>query len=134
MRRRSLLAMIWLVATACNADPSAPAPVTFTGTWILRSVNGTGLPYIVAQDGTNRIELVSNVITATATSFTEQGTYRSTVRGIVETKTESDAGSYTTNGAAVNILYNNGLSAAGTVSRVTFTVELNGFSFVFDKR
>ena len=134
MRRRSLLAMIWLVATACSAEPSAPAPVTFTGTWILRSVNGTGLPYIVAQDGTNRIELVSNVITATTNSFTEVGTYRSTVRGIVDTTTESDAGTFTVNGTTVSILYNNGLSATGTVARVTFTVELNGFAFVFDKR
>ena len=123
MRNRliaAFLALASLTATACGGDKTTgPSTPSITGTWALQSINGVGLPFVLAQTGQNKEELMSDVYVFSGTgSFTQTTTFRSTINGRVTTESEADAGTYVVNGTAVTVRYNSDNS--------TFTVALNG--------
>src|SRR6185436_17936516 len=86
MRLRIALASL-LFAIACGSDSTTgPTAVSLAGTWNLQSINGSSLPFVIAQTGANKAELVSDVVTVVSTgSFTEITTVRSTINGQVTT-------------------------------------------------
>jgi hypothetical protein len=135
MKTRRLFAIaVIAVATACGGDSTAPTVISVSGTWNLKSINGQNLPYVLAQTGQNKQELTADVISVVGSSFTQVTTVKTTVNGQVTTQTFSDAGSFTLNGTAVSFRFNSDNSTAtGTVSGNTFTVAVEGFSYVYQK-
>jgi len=134
---RRLLVLLVPFALACGGDSStAPMTVSVAGTWDLQTINGTGLPYVVAQSGSNKVELLSDVVTAVSSgSYTEIMQVRSTVNGVVSTQSQSDAGSFLLNGTAVQFQSNTSFSSnTGSISGNTFTLAENGFSYVYKRR
>jgi hypothetical protein len=136
MRSRFLILSV-VFAFACGGDGSTgPTQVSVAGTWNLQTVNGSNLPFVVAQTGTDKVELVSDVLTAVPTgSFTDITTIRNTVNGQVTTESEADAGSYTLNGTAVTFTFNSdGSTGTGSISGNTLTVSANGLAAVYKKQ
>ena len=100
MQRFLIVACLALIS-ACGGDSStAPTVANITGTWSLQTINGSSLPFVVAQTGANKVELTSDVLTIASTSFTQTTTIRSTSNGQATTQSIADAGTYTLNGSA----------------------------------
>ena len=137
MRRSAFLTAILISAAACSGDSTtAPTTVSVAGTWTLQTINGTNLPYVVAQSGSDKLEVVSDVLTAASTgSFTQTTTVRSTLSGQVSTQSIADAGSYTLNGTAVTFRFNSdGSTGTGSIAGNTLTVTEQGFAFVYRRQ
>src|SRR4051794_31957175 len=100
---RHFMIMLASIALAgCGGDATTAPTATIAGTWNLKSINGTPLPFTLAQTGTNKLELMSDVFVISGTgSFTQTTTLRSTTNGVPTTQSLADAGSYVLNGTAV---------------------------------
>ena len=134
---RFIACMLLVVAAACGGSdaPTQPTSASVAGTWKLQTVNGSALPYVAAQVGADKVELMSDVITAVASgSFTQMTQIRVTQSGQVSTQSIPDAGSYTLNGSAVTFTFNSdGSTGTGSLSGNTLTVTEDGFAFVYRK-
>ena len=134
---RLIACMLLLVGAACGGDsPTQPTSSSVAGTWSLQTINGTGLPYIVAQTGSDKVELTSDVLTVVGSgSFTQITQVRVTQNGQVSTQSIPDAGSYVLNGTAVTFTFNSdGSSGTGSLSGNTLTVAEDGFAYVYRKQ
>jgi hypothetical protein len=133
---RVIACLLLIVAAACGSDsPTQPTATSVAGTWSLQTINGTALPYVVAQTGADKVELTSDVLTVVPSgSFTEITTLRVTQNGQVSTQSVPDAGSYTLNGTAVSFTFNSdGSSGTGSISGNTLTVTSDGIALVYKK-
>jgi hypothetical protein len=134
---RLIACMLLLVGAACGGDsPTQPTSSSVAGTWSLQTINGTGLPYIVAQTGSDKVELTSDVLTVVGSgSFTQITQVRVTQNGQVSTQSIPDAGSYVLNGTAVTFTFNSdGSSGTGSLSGNTLTIAEDGFAYVYRKQ
>lgn len=130
----------WLpfVVTACGigcggGDSAGPDDLV-AGTYSLRTVNGSDLPFPIAQIGAVKVELTSDILTLTdAGTFTQITTFSSTTDWESTSRWESEAGSFTRNGSAVSFAFNSGTSRTGTISGGAITVTLSGVPFVYLK-
>jgi hypothetical protein len=104
-----------------------------SGAYSLTSINGQPLPYVLAQTGADKDELVSDVYTFSGQgSFTQATTVRQTRNGQASTSATVDAGSYVLNGTAVTVHYNSdGSSVSGVLSGRTLTLAGSGFAGVY---
>lgn len=130
-----VLVCLTLFATACGGDSTAPRTTTIAGSYVLRTVNGSPLPYLVAEIGADKLEWLNETVTLSeGGTFTQQGSFRLTQNGVVSTESHSDTGSYTRNGTAISFYFNSdGSSPTGTVSGNTITVAFSGYSLVYHK-
>ncbi len=120
--RRLLVTAVLALATvlgACGSD-SVTNPVvqsSMAGRWSLVSMNGVGLPVIIAQVGEDNFQIVSDVITADSTGkFTELTMIQSLVNGQVAMDTIPDGGTWTVSGTSVAITFNSdGSTAIGSI-------------------
>ena len=134
---RLIACMLLLVGAACGGDsPTQPTSSSVAGTWSLQTINGTGLPYIVAQTGSDKVEVTSDVLTVVGSgSFTQITQVRVTQNGQVSTQSIPDAGSYVLNGTAVTFTFNSdGSSGTGSLSGNTLTIAEDGFAYVYRKQ
>lgn len=132
--RKTFLALLALTL-ACSGDSTGPTEASVAGTWNLQSVNGTALPFVIAQTGTNKTEITADVLTVTSSgSFTEITTVRTTLNGTATTQTVPDAGSYVLNGNNVTFQFqSDGSVGSGTISGNTLTVSQAGLSLIYKK-
>ena len=132
--RRLLVLALSLVA-ACGGDSTTAPPVQeqIAGTWTLSTVNGAPLPFTIAQTGTNKIEILSDVFVVVSTgSFTQTTTVRSTINGVVSTQSVADAGTYTVNGTAITLHFNSdGSTGTASWSGNTMTTTDGGIALVY---
>lgn len=133
---RRLIPLVLAVAVACGSDsPTQPTTTSIAGTWSLTSVNAVGLPFVINQSGNDKLELVGDVVTATATgTYTETFSYRETLNGVVTTSSQPDNGTYTINGNAITLNSSTTGPITGALSGNTFTVVDQGFVFLFTKQ
>lgn len=136
MMRRLLPLVALAVAVACGSDSTTqPTVASVAGTWNLQSVNGSPLPFTLTQTGSDRLELLSGVVTANANgTYTEVAQFRTTVNGQSSTSTESDAGTFTLNGTAVSLTGTQTGNINGALSGNTLTLTEQGFAWVFVKQ
>lgn len=136
MMRRLLPLVALAVAVACGSDSTTqPTVASVAGTWNLQSVNGSPLPFTLTQTGSDRLELLSDVVTANANgTYTEVAQFRTTVNGQSSTSTESDAGTFTLNGTAVSLTGTQTGNINGALSGNTLTLTEQGFAWVFVKQ
>ena len=136
MMRRLLPLVALAVAVACGSDSTTqPTIASVAGTWNLQSVNGSPLPFTLTQTGSDRLELLSGVVTANANgTYTEVAQFRTTVNGQSSTSTESDAGTFTLNGTAVSLTGTQTGNINGALSGNTLTLTEQGFAWVFVKQ
>jgi hypothetical protein len=138
MLRRFVPLVALAVAVACGSDSNTqPTFATIAGTWNLQTVNGTPLPFTISQTANDKVEVVSDVVTATPTgTYTEVIQVRETLNGQATVTTVPDAGSYTINGSAITLSSPQSGSVTGTLSgnNDTFTAVEDGFVYVFTRQ
>lgn len=130
----SFVVLFALVLTACGDDDSTgPGSANISGTYTLRTINGSNLPFTVFQVGADKVEVLSGNVTLTnGGAYTTLSTVRTTLNGVVTTEPEADAGTYTRNGTAMTLRSNDdGTTVSGTVSNGVLTVVFEGFSAVY---
>jgi hypothetical protein len=137
MRRLfALLPMFAALVTlaACGGDDSTNLrPATVTGTYILRTVNGSPLPYTTVQLGDDKFEVMADTITLKDGGiWTGGGTIRVTQSGSVSMTTSTSTGTYSLTGTAITINDFTGASS-GTVERGTLSVTQGGLLSVYTK-
>jgi len=128
--------------TACGGDSTGPSE-TYSGTYTLRTINGTAVPYVIIQLGADKVEIASGTVTMSDNgtnggSYTYNATVRTTVNGQVSTETQSDQGNYTRTGTGWHATSTvDGTTSSGTLSGGTLTlvetIEGTVYSFVFQK-
>jgi hypothetical protein len=132
------VALLFAMSTvACSDDDSTgPDDISVEGTWTLQSVNGSNLPYVLAQAGADKVEVTADVLTVgSGGAFTELTTVRVTSGGTVTTQSLPDAGTYTVNGTAVTFVFqSDGSSGTGTLNGDRLTVATGGLSLVYEKQ
>lgn len=138
MLRRFLPLVALAVAVACGSDSTTqPTFATIAGTWSLQTINGTPLPFTVSQTANDKIEVVSDVVTATSTgTYTEVIQYRETLNGQATVTSVPDAGTFTINGSAITLSSSQSGTITGTLSNNndTFTAAESGFVYVFTRQ
>ena len=127
MRRQIavLVAGLALTSAACGGDSSGPTSIA--GTYTLRTVNNSSLPFITSQDETFKAEILSWVVTVN-----DNGTYsyvfqgRSTDNGVATVNTIVANGTYTVSGSTVELF------DPADDSTLTGTLNGNSITFVVD--
>ncbi len=121
-----------LAAAAACGDSSTGISGSVAGTYTLRSINGSGLPYTVIASGSNKIEVIDDVMTLnTNGTYSETGHTRTTTNGSSTTDTGTDTGTYTTAGTSITLRSTDGTTTVGTVNAGTLTIVDQGLSAVF---
>lgn len=132
--RRAIAAVAFLAFVACGDDSATePTNQSVAGTWTLRTVNGSNLPYTLQQFGNDRVELLNETINVAASgTFTQQGTLRFTAGGIVTTEPYTDAGTYTLNGSTATFSFNSdGSTGVAAIGDDVLSVAYSGQTFVY---
>jgi hypothetical protein len=140
--RRHLLAALAIVLVACGGDNvSGPAPIT--GTYTLRTVNGTTLPATFYQDEIERDDFFDgNVALASDNSWTGSFSIRAFAvpgGGLLGSGAVPVSGTYSLNNGSITLSdAAHGLVMTGTVSggSLTVTADLGAVeltSFVFTR-
>ena len=132
---RVLACFTLFVAASCGGDSTAPGTGSIAGSYALQTVNGAALPFVVLQIGSDKIEVLSETVTlAEGDTFTQQGSLRLTQNGVMSIDGYAEAGVYTRNGTALNLVFtSDGTTATGTISGNTITVGISGLSLVYRK-
>jgi hypothetical protein len=131
---RRLVALLALAtAVACGGDSTSPS-ATVTGSYSLRTVNGSPVPYTVIQIGADKYEIVSDVVTINeGGTWSETGTDRTTQNGQVTNGTITDGGTYTLNGTAITFVSTESGTVNGSVGGGTLTITAEGLALVYQK-
>ena len=130
--RRILMTLVLAAAAACG-DNSTGLGASVEGTYTLRTINGTALPYTV-QSGTTTVRVIDDVITLNLNgTYSEIGHTQTTFNGVTTTDTGTDTGTYTTAGTAITLRSNDGTSISGTVNGGTLTIVDQGLAAVFTR-
>lgn len=110
------------LATACANDMTSPG-VTVAGTWNLRTLNGSSLPYAVGS-GTS--------IMSSQLMLNSDGTYTDVAR-YADGNTFTESGYYTVNNSAITFNdQTDQLSYGGSISGSVLT-EIGQFTAVYQK-
>ena len=133
VRRIHVLAIaLAFVTTGCSKKDSPTSPATIAGTYTLRTINGSPLPYTLVLAGMDKVELLDDAITLTdAGTFTRLGHFRTTFSGVVTTTPITDAGSYVRTGTAITFTSPQNGSVSGTVDNGTLTLNDEGLVGVY---
>ena len=126
-----------LLTLACSSyDVTTPSQESLSGKWKLVSVNDTPLPYEAPHVGSNKVELIEDVVTISPpNTFTEVSTFRDTQNGQVSTHTVTDTGTYEFNSYAVTFHFqNDGSIGSGTLTGRTMKIITSGISFNYKKQ
>ena len=113
-----------------GTDPNARVG----GSYSLRTLNGSPLPYIVLQSGTYKYEIIDDtIVLSDAGTWTEAGHDRTTSNGQVSMDVVSDGGTFTRTGTAITLDSPATGSISGSVSNGTLTLTDTGIDAVYVK-
>lgn len=94
MMRKLVIVLLVGIQAACWSDKVTGSSTVF-GTYTLRTVNGSSLPFTVSGSGTTKSEIVADTIFLyEGFTFAEQGHYRNTVNGTATAQLVTDRGSF----------------------------------------
>lgn len=94
MMRKMMTVLFALLQAACWSDKVTGSSTVF-GTYTLRTVNGSSLPFTVSGSGTTKSEILADTIFLyEGFTFAESAHYRNTVNGTVTSQIVTDRGSF----------------------------------------
>lgn len=132
--RRLIIALSAVSLLACG-DSSGPAFSSAAGTWNLVTVNGSPLPYTAVNQGLYKLEILSDVLIASADgTFTGTSTFRETDNGVVMTTAQPNSGTWTQTNNSVTINSSDGTSSTVTISGDVITLSDIGFVSVYHRQ
>jgi hypothetical protein len=132
----STLAAAVAVTTACGGDSSTGPGATVAGTYTLQTVNSKTLPFVLYDDGTQKIEVISDVYNISAGgTYTNQTVVRTTAGGTASTDTLSSNGTYKQSGNSLTLTdaADSTDQVTGTLSGSTFTINVEGVTLVYTR-
>jgi hypothetical protein len=104
--RKFMILLFGVLSAACWSDKVTGSSTVF-GTYTLRTVNGSSLPFTVSGSGTTKSEILSDTIFLyEGRTFAESAHYRNTVNGTVSDNRVTDSGSFTLLGNSVSFASN----------------------------
>ena len=123
--RSVLMVSLLAVAVGCGGDATSPASASINGTYSLKSMNGSSLPFTF-QRGNNPITLTSDVLTIADSTWSEVESYGQPVTEIV-----ADGGPWSRAGTAIRLSskYTSGYS--GTFTGSSLNLSDLSFAYVF---
>ena len=122
MRRFAVLLALAAVVSCGGDSPTSPS-VNVSGTYTLRTVNGTSMPYTYPQDVYDRFEILSDVrVLSDSGTFTDTYTNRQTLNGEATTFTRISVGTYTVSGGEISFNHTSGRET-GSVGTGTFIIR-----------
>jgi hypothetical protein len=132
VRRATPMAVLLLLAS-CSESSTEPSYASVAGTWTLQTVNGTALPFTLAEFGEDKVELLSETVVATSSgTFTQSGVIRLTTAGSVTTEPYNDSGTYTLQGSTIIFTFeSDDSSGSGNVDDDVVTVTYFGNTYVY---
>lgn len=134
---KKILLVLASLSLGCSSYTlTTPTQESLGGKWNLTAVDGTSLPYTAPHIGTDKQEVMADVLTITPpNTFTEVTTVRSTVGGQVTTQTITDSGTYEFNSYAVTFHFQgDGSLGSGTLTGRTMEIITSGISFTYKKQ
>ena len=132
---RSFFALLVIAASlGCGGDSStSPSNEPVSGTYTLRTVNRLPLPYIIADQDSIKVELLSDSFTLTEDrKWSEFGTRRVSFSGQVVIDTIANAGTYVLNAPTITLISTNG-STDGSVGGGKLTLTNDAVVAVYQK-
>jgi hypothetical protein len=106
--RRFLIVLLVATQAACWSDKVTGSSSVF-GTYTLRSVNGSSLPFTISGSGSNKSEVVADTIWLyEGFTFAESGHYRNTVNGTATDQKVTDQGSFGLLGNSISFFSSDG--------------------------
>ena len=132
--RRILIALSAVSLLACG-DSSGPAFSSAVGTWNLVTINGSTLPFTAVNQGLYKLEILSDVLIASADgTFTGTSTFRETDNGAVTTTVQPNSGTWTQTNNSVTINLSDGTTNTVTISGDIITLSEIGFVSVYHRQ
>jgi hypothetical protein len=129
--------LTWAMVASCIGclGEGITGSSTVTGTYTLRTMNGSPLPYTIPGSGTDKTEIMSDAIT-----LFQGGTYarerhsRVTVSGQVTNETVMEGGTYNLFGNSISMrLSGTGPIVQAVINGNTMTFVEDGVTSVFSK-
>jgi len=137
--RRLFLGLLCVVLAGCGSDKTTGPDVdlSFVGTYHLRTINGSNLPYTLAQSGSVSLQIVADAITiADGGTWSESGTQKTTANGQTSTDVYGDNGTWIRSGNSIALhssIYNN-TAYSGTFSGSALTLtDAFPLTYVFNR-
>jgi hypothetical protein len=131
--KATLLLSILLVG-ACSDSSGPGGESSITGTYILKTVNGSPLPFVLIQVGSDKLEIVSARLTLNSDmTFGDRSTIRLTEAGQVTTEEDMSVGTYTRTGNTVVLRFSDGAQQALVINGRALSGTIEGFSFVYER-
>lgn len=135
--RKTMAVLALAIFAACGgSDSTSPASASVGGTYSLKTINGSPLPFVF-QSGTTSVTILADALVVGENgTWTESTSYKQTVNGQTSTGTGGDAGTWVRAGTAVTFT---STTQGGSGYRGTFTgsgldmTDDNGFRSVFAK-
>ena len=136
LRRAALSCAIALLVTAtgCGDDKDPNAPENIAGTYVMRTVNGSPPPVVLAdlsdESGTYKLEVLSGSITLErGGAYRETHTFRETIDGEVLPPEElPESGTWVREGSAVTLRTSDGFSIVATYEAGALTLAQGPFT------
>lgn len=132
--RGSCALLVVATSLGCGGESStSPSNEPVTGTYTLRTINQIGLPYVIADQDSIKVELLSDSFTLTDDKkWSEFGTRRISFSGQVVIDTIADLGTYVLNAPTITLISTNG-TIDGSVSGGTLTLKNAAVVAVYQK-
>ena len=133
--RLAVMAAMVVAVGACSDSSGPDEGGSIAGTYSLRTVNGSNLPFTVVQLPEFKVEVVSDVVTLNANNtFSEVFTSRTTEGTTVTTESETTTGTYTLTGSLLRMTDTEGnvITAAFSAGN-TLTATAGNFTLVYRK-
>ena len=133
MRNMLALLLLSLAVTACG-DSVGPDPDAHVGTYTLQTVNGSPLPFLIRQEGNNRIELTEGTVTLNANgTFSSRHSHRFTEGESISTETQSLTGTYVKSDGTFTFTDNEGDVYSALLEGNSLTLNEGGVVAVYRK-
>ena len=136
MKSRTVLALLIapLMFACGDDDASGPDNETVAGTYILRTVNGQNLPFIIIDQPGYRLEVLSDQYTLNADrTFITAATFRETEDTTVTTSDDTYNGTWQLSAGTMNLTSGGGIETAAFSGGNTLTFTGNGFTVIYRK-
>jgi hypothetical protein len=136
MRRvvSTLAFALMIPLAACDSGTPTETAATVSGTYHLETVNGQPLPFLFAEAGIDRLEVVAGYIRFDVNGrFEDSLTLRVTENGDVEEVPEVLEGNWTQAGGTVTLTVDGGGDYPLQLSGETLTQVINQFVLVYRK-
>lgn len=130
-----LAARVALVAAAFTLGCSpATSPLDVVGTYSLKSVSGSPLPFQLPETGPTRVHVLDDMIILTPSgTYSEVGHKLFTTGSAVTVATPVDAGNFRRRGDVITMESLLIGIWSGTIRGSTLTLEQQGFTLVYEK-